>query len=443
MHTSSGNASGSSALPIEALTRPFQEFASRQSAGGALMIACMIVALVLANTPWSSSVQAFWAEHVRFVAGPLVLAEPISGWVNDGLMTLFFLLVGLEIKREMLLGELSSFRLAALPIAGALGGMAVPALIYTAINWAGPAARGWGIPTATDIAFALAVLTIVGNRVPSGLRLFLTALAIADDLGAVLLIAVFYSTSINWTALAVAALIYAGLWLLNVMGVRMLAAYAVGGVALWIAMLGSGIHATVAGVLIATVVPAVSRIDSGLFLRRARHYLESFEKAGPSGQRELMTEDHQMALSALERASEQVQMPLQRMEQVLHPWVTFAIVPLFALVNSGVELSPAAMKSIISPGALGVFIGLLVGKPVGISLASYFAVRTGLAELPVDVSWRHIRGAAVLGGIGFTMSLFIATLAFGTSAQLETAKIGLLAGSLTSGVLGWCVLRRS
>jgi Na+:H+ antiporter, NhaA family len=350
--------------------------------------------------------------------------------------------VGLEIKREILVGELASARRAALPLAGAVGGMAVPALLYVAVNGSGPGAAGWGIPVATDIAFALGVLALLGSRIAVGLKVFLTALAIVDDIGAVLVIALFYTAEVSLGALAFAAGFLLVLLACNWSGVRHPAPYAVAGVALWLAFLESGVHATVAGVLLALTIPARTRIDAREFLARSRQALEGFARAGVAGADVLTSRAHQEAILEIETAAEQAQAPLQKMEDKLHALVAFGIMPLFALANAGVALTGGA-QLIGAPVTLGVVLGLVLGKPFGITLATWLAARAGVAERPSELSWRMLHGAAWLGGIGFTMSLFIAGLAFDTQEQLTEAKIGILAASVLAGTVGWLVLRSS
>ncbi len=358
--------------------RPFQNFAALEASGGIVLMAATLAALVWANSPWSTSYEATW-QHLRF-------------WVNDALMTLFFFVVGLEIKRELLIGELASPRRAALPIVSALGGVVVPALIYTALNFGGPGQAGWGIPMATDIAFVIGAMALLGRRVPLGLKIFLTALAIVDDLAAVLVIALFYTSHLSWRAFGAAALCVATLVAMNRLGVRHLLPYLVIGAALWFAVLESGVHSTLAGVLLAMTIPSGS---------------------------------------------------LYRLEHALHPWVTYCIVPLFALANAGVSFGGGIAQHFAQPITTGAAIGLLLGKPIGIGLASWLSVKSGLAELPAQVTFRHVHGAAWLGGIGFTMSLFIAALAFPAQDLLTSAKIGIFGGSLLSGLTGYAILRRT
>jgi NhaA family Na+:H+ antiporter len=429
-------------LPIERIVRPFQEFARVEASGGILLLISTAVALAWANSPWAGSYNSLWQTKLTIGLGGFALSKPILLWINDGLMSAFFFVVGLEIKREMLVGELASPRKAALPIVAALGGMLVPAGIYTAFNVGKAGAPGWGIPMATDIAFALGVLTLLGKRIPIALKVFLTTLAIADDIGAVLVIALFYTSEISWVNLAVGAGFLIALIGANRAGIRSPLVYALLGIGgLWLAFLLSGVHPTIAGVLSAMTIPARSRINTDQFTARSRAILDEFERAGEGGEHVLTNEDRQAALQALETACEHVETPLQRLERALHPWVTFAIMPLFALANAGVALGGGLSQGLINPVSLGVATGLVIGKQVGITLFSWLAVRSGLAAMPAGVAWRHIYGAGWLGGIGFTMSLFIAGLAFGDTPLLPVAKVGILTASLIAGMVGWTILR--
>lgn len=381
------------------LLEPFQRFASSEAAGGVVLLISTAIALAWANSPWQHGYDSLL--HHSLLVGPAFLQIELNvhEWINDGLMALFFFLVGLEIKREMLIGELASVRRAALPIAGAIGGMVLPAALYLLLNGTGAGARGWGIPMATDIAFALGVVALLGPRVPLALKIFLTAVAIVDDIGAVLVIAIFYTASITRVCLEVAAVVLVALTILNLAGVRRAIPYLVLGVVLWVAMLLSGIHATIAGVLLAMTIPA--RVTS---------------EDGPS--------------------------LLERLERILHVPVAFFIVPLFALANAGVRIGGAS--SGMSMTVLGgVVVGLVIGKPLGITLASWLAVRLRIASLPDGVSWRLLQGVSWLGGIGFTMSLFVGALAFTDQALLDSAKLGVLLASCIAAFMGWLMLRSS
>lgn len=428
--------------PILRILRPFQLFLENKAAGGILLLTCTLVALLWANSPWAGVYTALWDTQFTIGIGAAQLSKPLLLWINDGLMAVFFFLVGLEIKREILVGELASPRQAALPIAGAIGGVVVPALFYTFFNMGGPGASGWGIPMATDIAFALGVLALLGNRIPLALTIFLTALAIVDDIAAVLVIAVFYTAEISTPALLAGAVCLVVLAGLNLLQVRWPLAYVAVGAVLWLAVLKSGIHATVAGVVLAFFIPSRTRIDPAGFVQRARELLRHFEQASQPGAGLLSNDEQQAALHALEEATEDVQPPLHRLEHGLHPWVSFLIMPLFAFANAGVTLDTSAAEAAANPVPLGVFAGLLLGKPLGIFLAAWLAVRLGAAELPSAVTWRHIHGVGWLGGIGFTMSLFVASLAFGAGPLLSLAKLGILAASASAALIGSTLLLR-
>lgn len=401
-----------------------------------------VVALIWANSPWSESYQALWHTKITVGFGSFELSKDANHWINDGLMAIFFFVVGLEIKRELLLGQLSSFRQAALPVAAAIGGMVFPALFYFALNPSGPAARGWGIPMATDIAFALGILALLGPRVPLGLKVFLAALAIVDDLGAVLVIALFYTSDLNVSALLGGVGVFAILLLFNRLGIRKPTPYAVTGLVLWVLFLKSGIHATIAGVLLAMAIPTRVHMNAREYADHVRGVLDEFEASGDVGEHVLMSEAKTTAIEEIERVSEEAQMPLERMEHNLHPWVSYFIMPVFALANAGVPLGSGVQQASGNPIAWGVFLGLVVGKPLGIFLMSWLAVRANIGVLPQGVGWRHVLGVGMLGGVGFTMALFIAELALGTGENLVIAKMGIMAASVVAGVLGFMLLRK-
>ena len=432
-----------SAPLIDRVLRPFQQFIATEAASGIVLLAVTAAALGWANSPWAESYHHLWEIPFTIGMPGFGLTMSLHHWVNDGLMAVFFLLVGLEIKREVLVGDLSTRRSAALPVAAALGGMLVPAALYALLNAGGEGSAGWGVPMATDIAFALGILALLGSRVPTGLRVFLAALAIADDLGAVLVIALFYTGTLDWVALGGAAAVLAILFALNLSGARRTFTYALLGIVLWLFVLASGIHATIAGVLLALTVPASRLISEDEFLARAEASLAEFRAADEPGTTVLTNRGHQEALHALEHAAEVAQAPLQRMEHVLQRFVAFVIMPIFALANAGVALGGGASAASRSPVAWGIVLGLVLGKPIGITVASYLAVRARAADLPANVGWRHIHGAGWLGGIGFTMSLFVAGLAFSDSSTLDIAKIGVLFASVTAGLVGYFLLRRS
>jgi NhaA family Na+:H+ antiporter len=425
------------------LVRPFQEFAGRETSGGVLLLACTIAALIWANSPWAHFYTALWRTPFTVGLGSFHLSHELHFWVNDALMAVFFFVVGLEIKRELLAGELASPRQAALPILAALGGVVVPALLYTLLNANGPGARGWGIPMATDIAFAIGVMALLGNRVPLGLKVFLTALAIVDDIAAVLVIAVFYTASLAWGALGLAALCLVLALAANRLGVRHPLPYLLIGAVLWMTVLQSGVHATIAGVLLAFTIPSRTAINQREFLGYGRVILDHFERAAETEPFDILSDiEQQTAVEALEDACEKVQPPLHRLESAFHPWVTFLIMPLFALANAGVSFAGDLGKVLAQPITLGVMLGLVFGKPIGVTLASWLAVRLGLASLPENVSWKHIHGAGWLAGIGFTMSLFMTGLAFTSEVHLTAAKLGILIASLCAGIVGSVILVR-
>jgi len=429
--------------PIEVILSPLQRFLRLQAAGGVLLLVCTVLALAWANSPFAGSYQSLWHIQCTIGFGTFQLSKPLLLWVNDGLMAVFFLTVGLEIKREILVGELSSLRQATLPIAAALGGMVVPAALYTALNWGSTGANGWGIPMATDIAFALGVLALMGSKVPVGLKVFLAALAIADDLGAVLVIAIFYTDDISAMSLGVGGLVLGVLMLSNMLGIRHPAVYAILGFFLWVAFLKSGVHATIAGVLLAGTIPVRTVLNCREYVNNSRRLLDEFERAGGAVDEKIPNERQFSIIQSLEAASELAQAPLQRLEHALHPWVAFFIMPVFAVANAGVVLDSTALASFREPVTLGVILGLVIGKPLGIVAASWMAVRLGAAALPTSVSWKQLHATGWLAGIGFTMSLFIAGLAFGESAQLEQAKIGIIAASTVAGLSGLFLLRRA
>jgi NhaA family Na+:H+ antiporter len=421
------------------LLRPFQAFFELEAAGGLVLLACAAVAIVWANSPLAAEYRALWSTPLTVGLGGLALSKPLLLWVNDGLMAVFFFVVGLEIKREVLTGELSTPRQAALPLVAALGGMVVPAAIYALVNAGRPSLRGWGIPMATDVAFALGVLALLGPRVPLGLRVFLTALAIADDLGAVMVIALFYSGEPVLGALAAAGALLGLAAAANRLGVHDPRVYALIGLGVWVATLESGVHATVAGVLMALAIPSRRRMDPPAFVARGRHLLARFgAEARPGGR---LSEDQRDAVYSLELACREVQAPLGRLEHALHPWVAYGVMPVFALANAGVALPRADLGApAADPVTIGVALGLVLGKPLGILGACALAVRWRLAELPAGTSWRQLGGVGLLGGIGFTMSLFIAALAFGEARALDAAKLGVLGASIVAGIAGYAVL---
>jgi NhaA family Na+:H+ antiporter len=428
---------------FERVLTPFEEFLHNQTSSSKVLMATALIALVIANSPWADAYHHLIELPLSLHAGPFALEKTLHHWINDGLMTLFFFLVGLEIKREILVGELAAPRQATLPILAAIGGMVVPALIYWLINADGPGARGWGIPMATDIAFAVGAMVLLGERVPKNLIVFLAALAIVDDLGAVLVIALFYTDHIALDALGAAAAMFGTLIAFNLGGIRRALPYFLVGSVMWLFLFESGIHATLAGILMAITIPARPKYHPERFRQRldelAREFAASHEPHGS-----ILTNQRQFSVvQTLENAAQAVQTPLQRLEHAAHLPVGLIVIPIFALANAGVPIDVGAIPQVLTnPITLGVVCGLLFGKFIGIAGVAWLAVRLGVAQLPRDVTLPHVAGAAMLGGIGFTMSIFIAQLAFEQMPEyLLLAKTGILAVSVTAGVAGTLYLR--
>lgn len=394
------------------IARPLQEFLRTEAAGGVLLLLAAAAALAWANAPFGASYGSVWGTHLRVGIHPLSIDLSLRAWVNDALMALFFYVVGLEIKRETVHGELADRRSVALPVAAALGGMLVPAAIYVAMNAGGAGARGWGIPMATDIAFAVGVVVLAGTRVPAALKVFLLALAIVDDIGAIVVIAVFYSDGIALGWLAGAGVLFAVVVAMGRAGVRSVTLYLIAGVIAWLAVFESGVHATIAGVALGLLTP-VSPLAAGDTGDAAR--------GGPS------PADRPL---------------LERAEHVLHPWTSYAVIPVFALANAGIAIDGSALRNAAhSPVAVGVAAGLVIGKPAGVLCGAWLATRLGLAALPAGVRWRQLAAVALVAGIGFTVSLFISALAFSDPRLVDEAKLGILGGSLLMSAAGYLALR--
>lgn len=423
--------------------RPFQNFLEKEASGGILLLIFTVLALVWANSSFAESYSHLWHTKLSIGFENFILNYSLHHWINDGLMAIFFFVVGLEIKRELLVGELSSLKKASLPIMAALGGMIFPALFYVAFNFGKESLSGWGIPMATDIAFAIGILALLGSKVPTGLKVFITALAIADDIGAVLVIAFFYTSNISIISLAIAGGVLVLLMAANLSGIRNLIVYSVLGIILWLAFLFSGIHATVAGVLLAFTIPASSRINTAQFLSKGKKLLEDFDQSGEEGPDVLSSEDREGIVQSLEENCEKIMVPLQRFEHKLHPWVSFFIMPVFALANAGVVISGKFISELTDPVSLGIVTGLFFGKQLGISAFTWFSVKLKMASLPFGVTWKQIYAGGILAGIGFTMSLFIANLAFTSEELLTISKVGILTASLLSGLIGFFILKRS
>ncbi len=435
-----GTWAGSDRFVPRTFVRPLVRFTRMEAASGLLLLAATVVALVWANSPWSNVYfELFEETRLVFGLGPIHLDESVAEIINDGLMAIFFFVVGLEIKRELAVGELREPRAAALPVVAAFGGMLVPALIYVWLTaGAGPeAVPGWAIPMATDIAFVVGAIAILGSRVPPAAKLFILALAIVDDLGAILVIALFYTSdlSLGWLGVAAGLLVLIGLAQRS--GIRNSLFYGVAAAAVWYAMLESGVHATIAGVALAFLTPARAFYSPDEFENKTRGILDTYP-LGSSPEDEEKSDYEAGLIAAI--ASESIA-PLNRLENRLLPWTSYLIVPLFALANAGVDFRGADLGDVVtSPVAVGVALGLLIGKTVGISLFTWLAVRSGLAALPMSTSWRHVMGLAALGGIGFTVSLFITNLAFADRNLADIARFGIFVGSLLAGVLGAVIL---
>jgi len=430
-------------LPIHYLLNSFNSFFKMEAAGGLALMACTVAALIWANSPWAASYHSLWQTKLTVGIGDWVLSKAAILWINDGLMAIFFFVVGLEIKREIMVGGLSTPSQTIMPVAAAVGGMVVPALLFFSFNAGEESVAGWGIPMATDIAFALGILSLLGSRVPVGLKIFLTAVAIVDDIGAILVIAIFYTTSLNLVALGIGL---AGIGLMAIFnfrwGLRHSIPYLVVGVVVWFAFLMSGIHATIAGVLAAMTIPAGTNMDCTNFVEKLRGAVWIFEGAITPGKTVLTNKEQQMALHSMEHAYEAATTPLQNIEHALHPWVSFCIMPIFALANAGVALEADIFQELITPVALGIFVGLVVGKQVGVTAACWVIHKLGWADFPDRTTLIHIWGASCLAGVGFTMSIFIANLAFDEGARLvELSKIAILFASLTAGILGYVILK--
>lgn len=422
-------------LNIALLQRPFQEFFSKEAVSGILLILSTVVALVWANSAFTTYYTTLWQTVVSVGVGAASISKPLLLWVNDGLMAIFFFVIGLEIKRELLNGELSSRKQAMLPFVAAIGGAIIPALIYVSLNTGSAEIKGWGVPMATDIAFAIGILALIGSRAPLALKIFVTALAIVDDLMAVFVIALFYTAEISLASLGAGLGFFVLALLANRLGINRTAVYVILGIATWIAFLKSGVHATVAGVLFATAIPARTKLSTVDFLSKGEDFIHAVR------QQVAVKSDQRTAIHHLEETSKQAQSPLERMEHALHGWVAFGVMPVFALANAGVMISGDVLSSLLANTVFwGIFLGLLLGKPLGIAGMVWLAVRTKIAELPKGITRRHVIGAGALAGIGFTMALFIANLAFDNAATLEIAKTAILSASFCSGVIGWLLL---
>jgi NhaA family Na+:H+ antiporter len=425
------------------LRKPFEDFFRAEASSGILLMAAMVIALIIANSSLAGTFEMIWQTKLTIGYGSYGLSKPLVLWINDGLMAVFFFFVGLEIKRELMIGELNSLRRAALPLLAAFGGMVAPALIYTLVNLNSDGLSGWGIPMATDIAFSLGILMLLGSRVPLSLKIFLTALAIVDDMGAVLVIAIFYTSQLNLLSLLLGLGGVALLFAFNQLNVRNPLFYGLVAIIVWVAFLKSGVHATIAGVLVAIAIPSQTRINAREFSKRIKTYLGKFEEACSPGEQLWANQEQQEAVQTMALAAKHAESPMQRIEHKLQPWVSFFIMPVFALANAGIAFEPGFFQSLVQPISLGIILGLLFGKPIGILLLSWIGISFRIASLPEGVTWKQLTGVGFLAGIGFTMSIFINTLAFADPSHISIAKGGILVGSLFSALAGVFILRSS
>jgi len=421
------------------LITPFQKFVRIESLSGILLFGATILAVILANSPLSERFQSIWQYKIGFGTSGFELAKPLILWINDGLMAIFFFLIGLEIKRELLIGELNSVKKASFPLFAAIGGMILPVVLFLILNKNPENSHAWGIPMATDIAFSLAILTILGKRVPLGLKVFLTAFAIVDDLGAVIVIALFYSESIQWSLLAIALVMLVILFFLSYRRIYSKWVILIFGIVIWVLFLKAGIHPTIAGVLLAFTIPIRQRIEMETYVDKLCDIVEDIKESNVANS-PLLSKEQIESIDDMEEWTEKVQSPLQHLEHTLHNWVAYLIMPVFALSNAGVAFKGGGAPD----NNLGmiIVISLVAGKLIGVTLFSWISVRLGFAELPEEVNFKQVTGIALLAGVGFTMSIFVANLAFsGSPLLLDSAKAGILIGSLIAGIAGYAVLR--
>ena len=423
---------------VRAVRAPIQTFIHTEEVGAIVLLAAAAAAVGWANSPWSESYFDFWHTYISFDIHIFAISENLEHLVNDGLMAVFFFVVGLEIKRELIHGELSSYRKAALPVVAAIGGMAAPALIYLIFNSSGDGVVGWGVPMATDIAFALGVLALLGRRLPAELRVFLLGLAVVDDIGAIAIIATFYTESIHWANLGLGVALFAVIAVCIRMGIRSLGFYLILCVVMWQFFLESGIHATLAGVLVAAIVPSEPYLHRKKYAAAVDKLLHDFRLAMESGDEEKA----QTIVEQIEELSSGTEGPMERLGSIVHPWVSFAILPIFALANAGIVFTSDTLSEAVSSRiTLGVAIALLVGNPLGVLGMTWLAVRLGIGQLPSAVRWRHVLGVGFLAGIGFTVAIFVSGIAFDDPALVAQAKIGIFGASLIAGVAGYLFLR--
>lgn len=428
--------------PIDRLLKPIDSFIHDQAAAGLVLFISTAVALFIANSQWGDAYRHFWHCPISLSVGGFTVARDLHHVINDGLMAIFFFVVALELKREFVGGELSELRNATLPFAAAVGGMLFPALIYLFTVGANtPEMVGWGIPMGTDTAFVLGMLAILGKRVPAAIKVFFITVAVADDIGAVSVIAFFYTSDISTQNLILGGVFLVALVVMNLLGVRSVLAYGLVGIGgLWLAFLLSGVHATVAGVLAALAIPARTKMSEATYPQRLRELADEFANL-PNAPGNTISGDQQYLIRKVKRFSTYAETPLQRLEQGLHPWVAYVVLPLFALANAGIELPSSIFSSFESTVTLGVFLGLVLGKPLGLLGMSWLFVKLRLGRLGEGVHWGHMLGISVMSGVGFTMAVFINELAFGGEPAQEHAKLGILLASLVAGLIGFTILR--
>ncbi|MCK3683372.1 Na+/H+ antiporter NhaA [Maribellus sp. YY47] len=426
--------------PIKFIKEPINQFIRLETSSSIILFGTTILALILANSPLSKEFLGFWKEYITFSLPGFELSKPIYKWINDGLMAIFFFVIGLEIKREILTGELSHIKKASLPLFAAIGGMIVPAILFTILNKGNAGGEGWGIPMAADIAFSLGILTLLGKRVPIGIKVFLMAFAIIDDLGAVLVIAFFYSTNLIWSNIFIGLGIVVVLGLFSKFNYYSKYLFFIAGVIVWILFLKSGIHATIAGVLLALTIPLQRKTNTRSFYQKSKGYLDEFlQECNTKEETAVLSKKQIHLLDDLQELTETTSSPLQNLEHQLHGWVSYLIMPIFALANAGVIFSFSGDSNVSL--SINLAISMIVGNFIGIFVFSWLAIKTNIAELPQNVGFKQLAGVSFLGGLGFTMSLFINNLAYTDAVLIDSAKMGILIGSTIAGILGYITIR--
>ncbi len=428
-------------MKSKAFLSPMQKFIKAESFSGILLFISMSLALILSNSPIRDYFNSIWEYEIGIKSDNFTLIKPLILWINDGLMAIFFFLIGLEIKREILIGELNSFKKASLPIFAAIGGMLIPLSLYLILNDSSETVNGWGIPMATDIAFTLAILKLLGNKVPLSLKIFLTAFAIIDDIGAVLVIAIFYTSDISWSLLFYAGILLSVLYFLSFIKIHNKFILLIFGIIIWVLFLKSGVHPTIAGILLAFAVPIKQKINEFNYTEKLNEIIHRLTTSNNTNNLPVLSKLQIEEIDNLEDWTNKVQSPLQQLEHRLHYWVAFLIMPIFALSNAGIYFSNEMIIDVSL--ALNLAVSLFLGKAIGVSIFSYLSIKLKIATLPKHTNFLDIIGVAILSGVGFTMSLFIGSLAFNNDIFINSAKMGIIAGSLVSGIVGYLILRRS